>query len=481
MRKLTFVATTLLLCIVLITSHAQECLEIVESALNIAGEACDGLGRNQACYGNPLVEVDGTGDYTFDAVGDIADVVNLRSMSLSPFDDSTSQWGVSLFKIQANIPDTIPGQNVTMIAFGSTQVRNDVETGSEVSLTATQGVNIRTAPSSTNSVVFGSIASGDAITATGQYTNGAGERWIRVRYDGSPTYTGWVIDWLLTGDGMDSLESVASDSANFNPMQAFSFSAGIAESTCTEAPLDGLLIQTPSGVGRINLTINGIQFSIGSTAFLTLAEEEGTTYLLAATLQGRITVTIDGISQSIGAGQAAIIPVQVGDEDTVPAGLVQAPRSMRDVFADVGVPFNEDFFSLLLGLTPDSNISLAFASTTIVSETGETVDIPADVIIFNDGYWNWTSQYGWEGVWLVSNSEPGVGFVLDELGTRNQDNLWYFVVDSSDPNTYYASHTFGDPVIVDAFTITFTSPTSIVAYENLATNPPFRWIASFLG
>lgn len=466
MRKLTLIFTTLLLCIAFVTIHAQECLEIVESALNIASEACNGLERNQACYGNPRVEVQGTGDFTFDGVGDIVDVANLRSMSLSPFDDSTSEWGVSLFQIQANIPDTLPGQNVTMIAFGSTQVSNDVETGSEITLTATQGANIRTAPSSTNSVVLGSISSGDAMTATGQYTNSAGERWIQVRYAGSLMNTGWVIDWLLDGDGMDTLESVASDSVNFNPMQAFSFSTGIAESTCTEAPLDGLLIQTSSGVGRINLTINGIQFSIGSTVFMTLAEDEGNTYLLAATLQGRVTVTVDGISQGVGAGQATVIPIQVSDEDT--SRLAQSPRSMRDVFADVGVPFNEDFFRLLLGLTPDSSITLAFESTTVVTEDGEVIDVPADVIVIQEGDWDvWDPSYGintWSHPYPIIEVQPGIGFVLDTSTAGGpgeiSGSIWNFSA-TDELNTYIGyrtSYINGSGTAI----ITVLSPTSIV-------------------
>ena len=37
---------------------------------------------------------------------------------------STGAWGVALMRIQANLPDTLPGQNVTMLIFGDVQIQN---------------------------------------------------------------------------------------------------------------------------------------------------------------------------------------------------------------------------------------------------------------------------------------------------------------------------------------------------------------------
>ena len=36
----------------------------------------------------------------------------------------------------------------------------------------------------------------------------------------------------------------------------------------TEAPQDGILIQTPKGVGQINMRANDVDIQLGSTAYL---------------------------------------------------------------------------------------------------------------------------------------------------------------------------------------------------------------------
>ena len=41
-----------------------------------------------------------------------------------PLNRQTGTWGLSLLKLQANLPDTNPGQNVTFLVFGDTSVDN---------------------------------------------------------------------------------------------------------------------------------------------------------------------------------------------------------------------------------------------------------------------------------------------------------------------------------------------------------------------
>ncbi|PJF33733.1 MAG: hypothetical protein CUN57_01370, partial [Phototrophicales bacterium] len=51
-------------------------------------------------------------------------------------------------------------------------------------------------------------------------------------------------------------------------MQAFYLSTGIGAPLCNEMPDNGLLVQTPKGVGEINLLVNEVEISMGSTVFL---------------------------------------------------------------------------------------------------------------------------------------------------------------------------------------------------------------------
>ncbi len=107
------------------------CTESIQLAIQTTSEACDGLGRNKACYGNKEIIVQSALPNTFTAVGDQMLVADITSMTLSPLDEITESWGVGLFKLVAtNIDNTTPGQLVTMVAFGDTEliptISNDI-------------------------------------------------------------------------------------------------------------------------------------------------------------------------------------------------------------------------------------------------------------------------------------------------------------------------------------------------------------------
>ncbi|MEL6525658.1 MAG: hypothetical protein AAFQ07_08105, partial [Chloroflexota bacterium] len=132
----------------------------------------------------------------FDNPGDTAAVDDIENLTLSPFESSLTEWGVAVLVLQADLPDTLPGQNVTMLLFG------DVD--------------------------------------------------------------------LQTSGG------------------AYYFTSGIGSPSCNQAP-SGILIQTPEGAGMVNLTINGINISLGSTAFLGTLEED---VLTVALLEGETTLSV---------------------------------------------------------------------------------------------------------------------------------------------------------------------------------------------
>lgn len=108
-----------------VIAQTTVCPAIVENALNSIDAVCSEAGRNQACYGNVAIETrfhaDVT-DVTFADVGDIADVTAIQSMQLSPMDEVNGKWGVAMLRLQANIPDTLPGQNVTFLLFGDVEI-----------------------------------------------------------------------------------------------------------------------------------------------------------------------------------------------------------------------------------------------------------------------------------------------------------------------------------------------------------------------
>ncbi len=104
---------------------ATDCLALIESALALSDLSCRRLGANQVCYGNYTLSVDlGGAGSQFQQVGDVIPVELLQGLKASPLDLEQRQWGIAVFALQAALPRTVPGQNVTMLVFGDTSLDN---------------------------------------------------------------------------------------------------------------------------------------------------------------------------------------------------------------------------------------------------------------------------------------------------------------------------------------------------------------------
>jgi hypothetical protein len=112
---------------------AQEtCPDIIQEALSTLDTNCFLTERNQACYGNlslKAVPQRGVTEFKFDTIGDIANVADIYTLDLAPMDEAVQQWGLVMMRLQANIPDTLPGQNVTFLLFGDVTIQNLAEKG----------------------------------------------------------------------------------------------------------------------------------------------------------------------------------------------------------------------------------------------------------------------------------------------------------------------------------------------------------------
>lgn len=113
---------------VAISQQSQpDCAQLVDQVLDAVDNLCEITGRNQICYGNVDLSVQAQADATslvFDAPGDIASLMDIQSISMSALDLNNDVWGVALMRLQADIPDTLPGQNVTFLLFGDVQMEN---------------------------------------------------------------------------------------------------------------------------------------------------------------------------------------------------------------------------------------------------------------------------------------------------------------------------------------------------------------------
>ncbi len=121
------IATLLLLPAIILAQTNHTCPDIVNSAIQAADQLCEGLGRNTICYGNFKLNAtpqDGVSDWTFEQVGDMADVNDLATLQLTGMNEENGEWGVAVMALQANLPNTLPGQNVTFILFGDITLEN---------------------------------------------------------------------------------------------------------------------------------------------------------------------------------------------------------------------------------------------------------------------------------------------------------------------------------------------------------------------
>jgi hypothetical protein len=105
-----------------------DCPTLVNDALTNVGQACANLGRNQVCYGNNQVFAFGADSQPladFALAGDIKPVVDVSSLQTTPLNTENNLWGVAVLSLQANIPGTLPGQNVTFVVFGDSTITAD--------------------------------------------------------------------------------------------------------------------------------------------------------------------------------------------------------------------------------------------------------------------------------------------------------------------------------------------------------------------
>ncbi len=125
MRKHSFFRWTTLSLVMLaltisVVAAQLDCPELVSRALQSVETACAGLGRNEACYGNNQLAatLGNTNDFQFTTPSDRVPVGEIRQLQTFGLDERTGTWGVALLNIQANLPETLPGQGVQFILYG---------------------------------------------------------------------------------------------------------------------------------------------------------------------------------------------------------------------------------------------------------------------------------------------------------------------------------------------------------------------------
>ncbi len=360
-----YLLTNLIIYIMTTVVIAQDsCPTIVANAMTTLNSICEVTGRNELCYGNTLVNVTTrTREVDFSQPGDIISLLEIESIRTSPYAEP-DEWGLALMRIQANIPDTFPGQNVTFLLFGGVELVEAETTSNRLTANALANINLLSNPS-INFPVIGRLEANTVIELVGR--NDSGD-WV---YAITEELSGWVnVPLLEVVDDVMILDEVSDDfsappSVSATPMQAVYFSSGIGETKCNEVPEDGILIQSPQYEVPIELIINDVEIQLGSTLYLQAeAGEEMTVYVV----EGFARITSNG--ETVNVPEGAVTSVNIDDElRAIDTPTDPEPYMIQQV---ASLPLNtmEDVIEIA---EPISEESLA-GNTIVVQSVSEWVD-----------------------------------------------------------------------------------------------------------
>lgn len=382
-------AVVLLAGLGLTAARENDCPAFVEFALERTDQVCTHTGRNQACYGHARLDAKPQAnitDFRFDRIGDITPVSAIRSLRLSAFDPNNSLWGIALMRLQANVPDTIPGQNVTFLMFGDVAVTNRVsENPTLVDVSSAADIPVLSYPSAA-APALGELKHGAVVVADGRLADSS---WLRVQMPLGVQSIGWISNSGLKAAGsVRDLEVLdpADAQPRYRPMQAFYLTTGTDPAACNEVPTSGVLIQSPKTVGKVTLSINDVEMRIGSTVMFQ-AQPSGN--LTITTLEGSAIVKAEGVTREAVAGTRVTVPMDANMQpaaapsepeayhESEVAALV-APVSHMDTPVDIHPPLSPEELETLPDQPTDTPADIEPVPTD--TPTGPPVVVPTEII-----------------------------------------------------------------------------------------------------
>lgn len=295
------------------------CPALVQRALTEIGNNCNSLDRNSACYGYDRVSAVFTDEVPtgfFTQPSDRTELNRVESLTTNVLDLDNEIWGVAILNVQANIPNTLPGQAVTFVLMGDSTMQNAVSPDViqpyivPVSLTLEADVEGFSMPDR-NASIIATIPSGAQVLADAKDEIG----WLRVVFNDLPM-------WIRGEDapevlGLDVLPILTGEP--ITPMQAFYFETGVGQPACNEAP-NVITVQSPDNI-EVVLNVNGVDVSIGSTISMQSTSESTATFSVH---DGHLEVLVDGTMVTTGES----MDVMLDEEGNI--SQWEAPRPSTD-------------------------------------------------------------------------------------------------------------------------------------------------------
>lgn len=322
----------LILLIALPVTAQEMCTTDIIRAFSRASAACDGVERNQACYGNGdlMASFDNRYQTDFALVGERVDTGLMQQLMLV----SENDLSIAMMQLQMNLLNTQPGRNVSVLAFGDVQLINQVPVRPTIEVEATGVLIIRERPDIEADIV-GEYPLRTSVTANGLYSEGG---WLRVEVP-DMSQIAWVsLDIIATNEDINTLNIVDVDSPFLRPFQQMQLETSSSAVLCDEVVNSGVLIQTPNVIDSVEMTINGIDILLSGTVFIQTNDDE----TIFKQLDGNTLLRSDTDSQWL-----------------VTGAMLQADTTVSDA-----IPFDP---SELMGL-PLNNLNYRVRMPAVISE-----------------------------------------------------------------------------------------------------------------
>jgi hypothetical protein len=292
MRLRAFSLLFLALCVTWASSLAQsQCPILVEKALQAVDTNCSNMTRNSVCYGYTQVQAAFTNEVAedfFTQPADRAELATLQSLKTTSLQLEDDKWGVAIMSLQANLPNALPGQAVTFVLLGDSEVENAVmpETAfiptDPIIVRTASGANIRSGAGLNFNVIGGVNANAELLAdARSEDT-----QWLRIVYQ--EKRVAWVSRTVLQADANIDTLPILDDTTRMS-MQAFYLRTGVGRTECSEAPQDALMVQGPKNF-QVNLTVNGADVKISSTVLFQIVGDNQSDMKITV-LDGQAEVT----------------------------------------------------------------------------------------------------------------------------------------------------------------------------------------------
>ena len=375
-RKLLLLTAFLIMGIVLVKAQ-DGCAALLKGAVETTRVVCVPIESDQVCYGSRDAAVEAASQVEFSKPGNLVSVAEVESLETRMVDDS---YGMVYVRTQAYALDSWEAQEITLLLYGDVSIENRGQEGITVktldlTVSDANGANVRATPS-TDAEIIGQLIIGETVKATGRL---ADNPWLRIVLPEGGS--GWVFSGAVTISGdLTILPEVTPDDLApeklYRPLQAFEFETAVEDAPCAEAPDSGILIQSPEGVGEVELEVNDIRVLLAGTLHLQMRSDSQFSIDI---IEGSAQIEIEGSWLSFESGTGVLLPA-ADDEPVVarpydyerlymlPVSLL--PRSIMivvrpETFIIPATPGVDP----LAGLTPESPCTVA-ASTNVNLRAG---------------------------------------------------------------------------------------------------------------